>query len=441
MMTYVDRIQRTPAIGYKAAVAGANTLLFCVLQFAYNNFMVVQPSPYKLDFSDANFVFSLILVPALSFFLAKEDRPSRLFTHIGMVGVIIPTLTLVSGRNLPVAFSASAIIGFLIIVTVCRFVKIPQYSHPILSNKAALDICAAAVFLYVASLVWYVGFRFLNVDFGNVYSIRAELPNYLPSIYRYITPNITQAILPFGVVFALVLKRYAYLIFFVVCSAGVFLLTATKGPLFFPVFVIGIYFLTSFKRIFLIISMASLVTISFSTFDLYLYFNGGSPANGWLGEIFIDRIFLLPSLLNYFYYDFFSQHQPYLWSESRLTFGLIDRPFDMPSPKLIGSVYFPDNSPFANTGWIGSGYAQARMLGVLAYSVGVGCVFAYVDTVARRIGTRIAIGVFAVQAVHLLNSIDFVTSFLTGGLAVSIVLASLITPQNGEIAPGGGLRA
>lgn len=418
-------VQLTSQLDHRVMVILLNCAIYLLLQAVHTFYVtdIFKSEGFLPKFDDDRAVLSFFLVLVFSFFIGGERRPSHFFLQLGMALIVIPSLVLFAGSGLPIDFILITLGAYTLVGVVAVSLR---FSLPdgigMRPDTVITPICLGMV-AFVGSIFAYGGGQFLNFDFGKVYQFRSEASENLPAIYRYLVPIFTQAVIPFGLAIALAQRRLLMAGLIVLLSVLAFALSGHKGPLFFPALVVAVYVAFAMGRISLLILLGTLAAVAASFIDLYLETQGLSE--GWIGAIVADRLLLLPSLLDHYYIDFFSKNPQYYWSESRITYGLVDRPFDLPSPKLIGEVYFPQYQPFANTGWIGSGYAQAGLAGVALYSVGVGLVFAYVDAAAKRFGARTAIAMFVIHVVHLLTAVDFITSFLTGGLLFSVLLAAM----------------
>jgi hypothetical protein len=62
-------------------------------------------------------------------------------------------------------------------------------------------------------------------------------------------------------------------------------------------------------------------------------------------------------------------HPFLLWADSKISFGLVESTYNLRLPFLIGKQYFFSEKMSANSGWIGSGYAQFGFTGMIAYAL------------------------------------------------------------------------
>jgi hypothetical protein len=208
--------------------------------------------------------------------------------------------------------------------------------------------------------------------------------------------------------------------------------TSHKSIFFFPLLTVFFYYACTKTSVTKYIIGIAIFAMLVSIVDFFYDILGG-----WAGYLITGRIFMVPSLLSYDYYDFFSNNTWYWWSTSKITLGLLASPYDSTAPFVIGERYFSAPEMSANVGLYGSGYAQAGLFGALLYAAAGGLVVAYFNGQAKRLGVAMVLPFVIVQITTMLISSDFLTLLLTDGVAVSIVLLQVLkTP-----APGGAKEA
>ena len=94
----------------------------------------------------------------------------------------------------------------------------------------------------------------------------------------------------------------------------------------------------------------------------------------------------------------------------------VDHLIDHNSVFMIGYNFYGDMEISANTGWIGSGFANFRIYGVIIYSVILGSILAYFSALGDRIGQKFVFGATFVVVITLFSSTDLTTALLTHGL-------------------------
>jgi hypothetical protein len=132
--------------------------------------------------------------------------------------------------------------------------------------------------------------------------------------------------------------------------------------------------------------------------------------------------------LNWAYYDFFSVHPYTYWAESKFTLGLVASPYDLNIPYLIGREFFGDAEAHANTGWIGSGMANAGYFGIAFYSVLIGLLLSMLDAYAKKLGYSLLLAVFLISVMTATTSADLTTMLLTHGFLMLLLIVILLKP-------------
>lgn len=291
-------------------------------------------------------------------------------------------------------------------------------------------------FLLVLSAVLVVmfyalgGFTYFNLDFSKVYEFRSVATESLPGIFGYLSLLFTTAVIPFGIAISICYKRYVNVVIFTVISIVLFGLTSHKAMAIMPFLSIGVFVLLSRRQSFVPIITSFSVILFFVSLAV-VFDSSMSPTSIW-GEIetmFVRRALFVPAMIDYDYIEFFSGNTKYYWSTSKLSFGLLDIPYNgVPPPLLVGMAYFgPGNS--ANTGFIGSGFAQAGIFGILVYAIGVGLIIGFFQTCSRHLGVPLVITATIGLFSSMIQSADFVTLFLTHGLLPALLIFASLRDQ------------
>lgn len=411
---------------------------FFLLLIVYLSYIVVI-FDYEGFVDNFNVMKVWLAVPAiliLASTVRKSGSPSNFFLHMTLTLIVSPTMVLYCGSDLPDEFALLTLCSFILILLFAYIAKV----NPVRFINVSSDGLPKWIFLLSVLLVLSIfalgGGKYLNFDLSQVYDLREDAAKNLPGIYGYLTSIFAKVIIPFGIVFALLNKRWWLILLLTGCSFMIFALTAHKAPIFFPLFVCGIYWITGRKNISTTFLLTVISLLIISEIDFWLAEDSDNLIYGWVGTFFADRVFLTPSLLDWFYFDFFSDHPSYYWSQSKITLGLSNMPYPMVAEKLIGQVYMSStDSASPNIGWIGSGFANAKYLGTFIYSVLIGCFLSFLDVYARKLGSRVVIALFTVPFVTMITSSDLPVIMLTDGLIIAILLLMSINPKQNELTP------
>jgi len=372
------------------------------------------------------FFIALVMVIAIAALMKDSNRLSDLFLNIAFALIVVPSLVIFAGTDLPFRFPAITVFGLLVMIVSAKLVRAKTFKMPALSENFLLFILLVAVSLGIGGVVALGGLRYWNLDISKVYEFRSDASGNLPGIFGYILSIIGKTVIPFGMVLALNARRWFVMFVFAGMSLMLFGLTANKALILYPVLVYFFFFAArspNIARIF-IASLCTLLLIS--VLDLLIVWHYDTEWSGWFTSLLIRRALFVPSLLNWEYIDYFSSADKYFWANSKVSFGLVSSPHHLNMANLIGQEYFGRAETSANTGWIGSGYANAGLVGVALYSVLAGALLAFLDKYSNKVGAQMVIAAFIVPFIVLATSTDLTTVFLTHGLIAGLLILALL---------------
>jgi hypothetical protein len=365
----------------------------------------------------------------ISLACGNDDKPSRFFLHLIVLWLVTPTLVLSVSGDRPLDFPMGTIAAFLLVAGVSRFFPLPTMGAAMISGRAGMWISAGMVFALIAAIFMIGDRSLINFDIRRVYEFRRAAAAALPPIFAYLVYIAASAILPIGTALALSRKSWGMVVAFVAAGVLIMALTAEKAPAFYPPAVICIYFGLRFKHPAMVLVALFAIVLAASAIDVELWRRLGAHGLpfGTLSSLMVRRAILIPSVLDWCYLDFFkSSGNYYWWSDSRITMGLVNSPFDLAAPNLVGRECFGNPSIWADTGWIGSGAANAGYIGITAYSVVIGLILSFLDGLAVRLGNRIVIAALALSMWTVTTGSDLLTTLLTHGFAMALVFLLLL---------------
>ncbi len=407
--------------------AVAYSSIFSLYLFVYGKHVVVifGYMGYQDNFSVEKVIVSFFALMAICFLINNNRHLLNFFTHLIIGLVLIPTLVIFSGSDLPYLFIIITISGILTIAMSQRLIKFKAITLISLrDNRYLLNILTITSVLVVGSIFFMGGGSYFNLDISQVYEFRDDAAENLPGIFAYITPIITKVIIPLTIVLAFANKNWLKTLILLLCALLFFGLTGHKSMIFYPL--VALFFYKISKRggqiKFFIVSLFFIGIISLLEFS-YL---SNSDVGYWFSSLIFRRALLTPALLNWYYIDWFSANDLYYWADSRLTLGLISSPSHMSSPFLIGYQYYGSDDMSANAGWIGSGFSNGSFIGVIIYSIFIGLLVSILNAYSKKLGAETVISCFSIIFITIIMSADFITSLLTHGLIFAIFLLIII---------------
>lgn len=201
---------------------------------------------------------------------------------------------------------------------------------------------------------------------------------------------------------------------YVLFQLWLFILTGHKSVLFSIPVILIIKILSDKKYLDKIIKISLPLLSIISLIEMLL------RENSFLIDYLMRRVFLIPALLNNYYYEYFTQYGFQYWSNS-----IIGRIFgsngEIPPAKRIGEYFFGNSNMNAVTGYIGAEYANAGFLGVMMATCIIILILVYIDKCVKINNKNVVLCTMIFPIYTLWNS-AILTSLLTGGILLGIVI-------------------
>jgi hypothetical protein len=398
-------------------------LFIIVYKYGISEFWSYAGFIYDFSFGRlfASIVILLFLFPAL----LKNTLPSDLLINIAIITLFIPTLVLYTCASFSHLYVFITLFAFFIVYIASTIFHPKMLKIHYSSTTQFYIFVAIFSSISIGGILFTSGFKYFNLDLMRVYEFRADASNDLPLIYAYINGIATKCILPFGLSIALFRKEKGYAAMIILGFILFFALTANKSMLFSPIAIISLYFYAKMKKpiFWLLIGMTCILLVSLM--EIYLY-HSNEQGVGLLFTTFVPRrALLVPAFLNNAYIEFFSTSDFGYWADSKISFGLIDSQYTESLPDVVGRQFL-EQDIHANTGWIGSGYAQAGFVGVAIYSILIGSTLAILNSYHKSIDKVVIFSSFAIIYLTIFWSADFLTALLTHSLLFGLLLMMIL---------------
>lgn len=243
---------------------------------------------------------------------------------------------------------------FLFLIGFMPAVRIAKVS----SEKGDFFIFLASLALFLVVVKNY-GVQ-VNLDvflFDDIYSTRYKAAEMHTPLAKYSYFWLAKFFGPLLILIGLDRKKMRYAAFGVAVMSYLFMITAIKSVLLTMLVVFAFYVISKLRGRYLV-NVAIGFFVGVFVFFAANFFMGVST----LESMFVRRMMFLPSLLNVFYFDFFSNDNLY-YSASFLSF-LGGYEYELLPPNLIGMEYFDDAHVMANNGIFSDGVINLGYAGV-----------------------------------------------------------------------------
>jgi len=369
---------------------------------------------------------SLLIICILLWFLPSNfKKPSDFFVHMHFLLPILPMLVLYGASDYAREYMYFVVLAFAI-VCVIRRLRLPIIKGDIVPTSVMMWGSLLFVLSYILGIIMQGGLAYFNLDLQKVYEFRVNAAENLPGIAGYLTPLVSNILLPFILVLGVSQRKWIIACLAILGSVMMFALASHKSALFYPLIVAAIYFIVrSEKRIIPMLLGSYVLFVMISLFPFFLEKIRSleqTPFSILAGSLGFRRGYFVPAFLNFAYYDFFSTHQYTMWAESKLTLGLVDYPYNLTATHLIGYQFFGNIDMGANTGWLGSGYMHLGFLGMVLYAFIIGLLLSLCDMLAKSKDHCIVVAVLSIPFLALFTSSDLPTVMLTHGFLFALLL-------------------
>jgi|TARA_R100000049_G_C1954646_1_gene106636 hypothetical protein len=313
------------------------------------------------------------------------------------------------------------VFGLLVVVSNTE-ITAPQIAEasPSTIMLPALGLTIFAVVLQAA----FGGLTYFNLDIERVYDFRRVAARELPGIFDYLYSNVSTAVMPVALLLALKFRNWLVVGLVLFCTVLLFGMTQHKSVLFAPWAVVALYYFYGRTPQAYVIGYLFMGVLGLCTLELIRIDIAGTPEAGYLTSLVVRRVLLIPAVLDSYYIEFFSINEFYYWSSSRLGFFSSGNDYIVSAPFVIGETYFSDPDMSANAGLIGSGFSNAGIIGVAAYGLAAGLILSMLQSYGKRIGHAFVSAVSILTVFNIITSTDILTSLLTHGLLMLIILLS-----------------
>jgi hypothetical protein len=417
-------------------------VFYAVLVLSLHNFMLPL---YSQDFLERNWLagadtalyplIALLCVGFVAFIASLSSQlPSRFFLVLLAAFPVLPMIAIYSYRGAATSFLLMTIACYALLAVIVRlpFATIGSSISARLSPMTVVYGTTIGLGVFIGGAILLGNLRYLNFDFSDVYQFREAAIESRNSALEYLLTNLTGFLVPLSIAITLHYRKYSFFALLLVAMLLVFGLASHRSHLLMPIFVLSTYLALRYKygQSFFIFGLAAVCLLGLVAYVVF-----GSEN---LGIITIRRMFFVPAYANFLYHDFFSISEPMNWSDSKLTLGFVNNPYGMHGSRVIMNYYSDSNfyerlSNYntANTGFIGAGYGNARIVGMVFYTLVVGVLMRLADGIGHKIGyVTVSAGLCNYFATVLFSSSDTLSSFLTYGSIFLIILSLVLKPES-----------
>ncbi|MCL2291125.1 MAG: hypothetical protein FWC34_10585 [Bacteroidetes bacterium] len=371
-----------------------------------------------------SWVYLLVLSPLFIAFLNRtQERFLSIVMYLFFLVKFIPSTCLMAYLPMSLELWLSQAL-FWVIMLVLAFnlppirlkLNIPKYNTQLLYG---ITILLSGVVIYV----WwvYAGARF-QTSIMDVYGIRFEARNWeIPTIFTYLLPW-AAVVLPLMLIWVLSNKKHIIALALIVIIYLNFSIAGHKSVIFLLFITLIIYYFFREKYLkWVLVALIGLVVLGFIEFIVFDSY--------YVSALAVNRVMLLPNLLDYYYFDFFSTFSPDYYHQSFLRHFGFESYYDTEIPFLIGGDYFNRPEMRSNNGLLSDAYSNFGFWGVFITPVFVIYTLKFLSNAAEGVDMKILMVPIAYICISLISS-TLNAALLTGGILVLWLFLLLLPRQS-----------
>jgi hypothetical protein len=405
-----------------------------VLDLAY--YFVISPAfsyaRFTLDLNALKLVESYLLLFIVFALMPKSTKKlSNVLVWLLILISYVPMLTLFAFVDEPRLYMY-AVTAFWLVIFMLMYLPIPNI---ILAPLKQSRVIRYSLFICLGVVVFLLIYKYLGLSFSfditKSYDVRSQYIEAEIPIAGYIFNWLAFVASPIFVALFIRQRKWLLVAIIVLLQILLFSVTGFKSFLFALPFVFALIWIIQRKNPLLYMGLGLFAVVLVGLLISCL------ADNMWVSSLFTRRALLVPGLLSFLYFDFFSQHPLVFLSASKIGF-FANYPYHLPPGNLIGDVYFNTPARNACTGIVGDAYMNFGFIGLALWAVLLFIILKLIDSCSREVDLRIGVAAIAIPAITLTNS-ALLTNLLTYGLWLVLLLLYLL-PKKTEneylLAPG-----
>ena len=412
----------------RGGVTAGLLVLYCILYYIYQHIVVpIYAFGGFIDKPSANQWAPLLLV-ILTGLVAPLSiaRMSNLFVWISILFLLLPATVLSATESADMWALLIMYMGVGLVKAFCLlFDRVGLWSSwgTKVSERTEISLPFLVIILFIVLVVLaiHVGGE-MNFSLQDVYEFRFDFNDNLTFPLNYLLPFAAGPLAGFAAAASMEKKNYFTIAVIVLFGIFYFGFSSHKALLFNPPFAIAIYIMLRHEKGLLFL------LFGFFTLSVITLFASGSLAS-LMGASFANRIAFIPAQIHYVFFQQFSEIGFQYWAESRFGLGLFQSRLPINVVNYVALIMTGDPSIGANTGWLANGYINAGIAGVAAYALILAVMLHILDLFGKKYGYAFVGAAFLIPILNIVNAIDLLAGFLTGGLLLLFVLFLLTVRQ------------
>ena len=409
------------------------------LMTCYSSYLINAYGYYgfKNNMNTTSLITSLLVLFAtfVVIYKQKTDTYSKFIVYILLLINFVPSVVTFCYMPFSYKYLFLLIIYWIMMIAFVNLFNKLKFKNDNKAVKSNLLNVYIVLFIELIVIMLVVRYTGINLNFSTVYDLRDNyFQTRIPTVISYLYAAF-KVVNPLLFVYLYNRKKKMGYLLAVIIQILAFLADGSKSTLFSIVIAYFIIkyvqkrkikdFLKSDKTKYcILLGLASVNVLGFLEFKII--------ETSLLYNYFIRRTFFLPSLLNHYYYSFFSVNNLDYFRQSFLGKFGFQSIYSMKIQNIIGKVYFNAPTMLANNGLFSDAYMNLGTLGMFVMPFLICSALRFLDYCARNINSYYLIMVL-ISVSYIFISSSFFTVLLTHGFLLLCLIILLIIPKDGSM--------
>lgn len=383
-----------------------------------------EPNMYYFFISYIIFFILIVIAPK------NQDRPSNQLAQLLFLTTMVPLLSVfwLTGQSYKYTlFVFLCFIILFILLRIPRIIKIPLLKK---ETNFTPKIINVAFFTSIVLLGLFI-LKFGGIDsrafsFETVYDLRSEA--VYSGIWVYLVNWLGKLFIPLCMVIFFLDKKRILFILSCLMQFILYLSTGHKTFILSILLLSGLTYILSrgkwksgLPKVYTIMIMGAAILYKLTDKLMII-------------AIVPLRQLIIPALISFAHYDFFSVNQKLYFSE-----GLIGRLFGIESPYQIPSKYLVSLSTLegsANTGFLADAYDNGGLMVMLLFTLIFAMILLFVDSISMDSKNKLKYTALMIYPIIILNDMALLTTILTSGLGLLLVFTYILASEEKNLSRG-----
>ena len=376
----------------------------CFSKFIINVFQITNYRyAFKSEYNLLEYILSWVVL-LLSVRFAKEwyhaESPSKTTLLFIYYIQFVPFTTMMGFSCFSISFNFYSVLYWIFIFLFSSFILLSKSEknderHEIKERTLAFEIVITILSGIAVLYFGYMNNFRIDLNIFNAYTYRDEAKSSFTNPFSAYLLGLSRILIPTGIVYSIRRKKTWMIVVFILFS-------------------VFDYSFDGSKTLYFISIVAILVALFYKQEFVF-------SSNSYVYLLINRRLFFVPNLINYSFFDFMKTHSANLFS-NLLRFIGINSSFDI--AYVIGEEYFHSSGMSANTGTIGDAIWQFKYLGFLIMPFLIVFLLRALDYSTRHISNEMIIIPCLIFAYYLNNS-SFTTACFNHGLVLFCLIMIL----------------